>query len=70
MNEVDIQSKFQSLSPELKKEVLDYIDFLISRNKNKKQKTKKLTFEWQGKLSDLKEEFTSVELQHKALEWR
>ncbi|MEN6379619.1 MAG: DUF2281 domain-containing protein [Methanofastidiosum sp.] len=36
MNEVDIQSKFQSLSPELKKEVLDYIDFLISRNKNKK----------------------------------
>ena len=68
MNEVDIQSKFQSLSPELKKEVLDYIDFLIS--KNKKQKTKKLTFEWQGKLSDLKEEFTSVELQHKALEWR
>lgn len=68
MNEVDIQSIFQSLSPELKKEVLDYIDFLIS--KNKKLKTKKLTFEWQGKLSDLKEEFTSVELQHKALEWR
>ena len=70
MDELDIQSKFQSLSPELKKEVLDYIDFLISRNKNKKEITKKLTFEWQGKLSGLKEEFTSVELQHKALEWR
>ncbi|MEN6379618.1 MAG: DUF2281 domain-containing protein [Methanofastidiosum sp.] len=32
-------------------------------------KTKKLTFEWQGGLSELKDEFTSVELQHKALEW-
>lgn len=27
-------------------------------------------FSWEGELSELKEEYTSVELQHKALEWR
>jgi hypothetical protein len=30
----------------------------------------KFKFDWEGGLSDLKEQYTSVELQHKALEWR
>jgi len=37
---------------------------------SKKPKAKKFTFNWEGGLSELKEEFTSVELQHKSLEWR
>jgi hypothetical protein len=34
------------------------------------EKKGKLTFDWEGGLSDLKEKYTSVELQHKAMEWR
>ncbi len=31
---------------------------------------KKFKFDWEGGLSEVKEKFTSVELQHKASEWR
>ena len=30
----------------------------------------KFKFDWEGGLSDLKKKYTSVSLQHKALEWR
>lgn len=64
-----IQTKLNGLSDELKKEVLDYIDFLITKY-CKKEKKGKLTFDWEGELSDLKNKHTAVELQHKAMEWR
>jgi hypothetical protein len=64
-----IQSKLDELSEELKKEVLDYIDFLIIKY-HKEEKKEKLKFDWEGGLSDLKDKYTSVELQHKAMEWR
>ncbi|MGQ3686056.1 MAG: DUF2281 domain-containing protein [Candidatus Loosdrechtia sp.] len=64
-----IQTKLDELSEDLKKEVLDYIDFLIMKY-SKEEKKGKLKFDWEGGLSDLKEKYTSVELQHKAMEWR
>lgn len=64
-----IQTKLDELSEELKREVLDYIDFLIMKH-HKEEKKGNLTFDWEGGLSDLKEKYTSVELQHKAMEWR
>ena len=64
-----IQVKLDELSEELKREVLDYIDFLIMKH-YKEEKKGKLKFDWEGGLSDLKEKYTSVELQHKAMEWR
>ena len=64
-----IQTKLNALPEELKNEVLDYIDFLITKY-HKKEKKVKLTFDWEGGLSDLKNKHTSVELQHKAMEWR
>ncbi|MFA6979983.1 MAG: DUF2281 domain-containing protein [Ignavibacteriaceae bacterium] len=64
-----IQTKLEELSEELKKEVFDYIDFLIMKQ-YKGGKKEKLKFDWEGGLSDLKEKYTSVELQHKAMEWR
>jgi len=30
----------------------------------------KFSFSWEGGLKELKNEYTSVELQHKAMEWR
>jgi len=68
MYEKDIERKVRNLPENLKK-VLDYIEFLIEKHRGKKIK-KKFTFDWEGRLSDIRDEFTSVELQHKALEWR
>jgi hypothetical protein len=33
-------------------------------------KKKKFTLDWTGGLSSLKKDYSSVELQHKAMEWR
>jgi hypothetical protein len=42
------------------KKVLKYIEFLLENHQNKK--TKKFTLDWGEGLSDIKDEFTSVEL--------
>lgn len=59
----------EELPTDLKKEVMDYIEFLLQKY-GKKIKKKKFNFDWEGGLSELKGKFTSVELRHKALEWR
>lgn len=46
------------------------VDFLLSKYQEREVVRKKFKFDWEGGLSDLREKFTSVELQHKALEWR
>jgi len=51
----------------LRREVLDYIEFISMKYKGKITKSKKFTFDWEGGLSEIKEKFTSLELQHKAL---
>ncbi|HGJ65487.1 TPA: DUF2281 domain-containing protein [bacterium] len=45
------------------------IKFLKDKYGNKTER-KCLKFDWEGGLSDLKDKYTSVELQHKVLEWR
>lgn len=70
MNKKDIEIIMQELPEDLKKEVLDYIEFLLTKHKSKKIEIRKLKFDWEGSLSDIKDKFTSIELQHKALEWR
>ena len=70
MNEIEINSKFKMLPDSLKFEVLDYIEFLTNKYYNKKSFKKGLKFNWEGGLSELKEKYSSVELQHKSLEWR
>ena len=70
MHEKEIESMLRELPEEFKKEVLDYIEFLIRKYQKKRIKGKKFKFDWEGGLSELKEKFTSVELQHKASGWR
>jgi len=64
-----IKDKLEELPQDLEKEVLDYIEFLLQKY-GKRTIKRKFKFDWEGGLSDLKEKYTSVELQHKALEWR
>lgn len=70
MHEKEIELKIRELPEDLRREVLDYIEFLLKKYRDKEIKVKRFKFDWEGGLSELREKFTSVELQHRALEWR
>mgnify|MGYP006249586575 CR=1 FL=1 len=73
---VDLQllTKFQKLPNEIQSQLLDYTDFLsakylpTSETNGKKEDT--FSFDWEGGIEDMKDEFTSVELQHHANQLR
>jgi hypothetical protein len=69
MHEKEIELKLQKLPVELRKEVLDYVEFLIKKNKGTESTTKKFRLDWEGELSGIQGEFTSVELQHRILDF-
>jgi len=56
------------LPPDLEQEVIDFAQFLLK--KRKKKPGKKLSQSWGGGLEEFRDQFTSLELQKKALEWR
>jgi len=64
----DVEKVLSQLPPEARRELLDYAEFLLQKYGRKGKKKRGFTFSWEGKLKDVK--LTSVELQHKALEWR
>lgn len=74
MNVNEISSKIDRLPNHLVPEVLDYIEFLLnkygSNEIDRNEAKNKFQFDWEGGLSKLRDQYTSVELQHKALEWR
>ena len=66
----EINKKMKRVPPHLLPEIMDYIDFLLTKYGAASDKETPFDFSWEGGLSDISEEYTSVELQHKALEWR
>jgi len=62
-----IEEKIKELPPELQQEVEDFVEFLLKKHRPKPKG--KLKFGWEGALKDLRDKYTSVELQHKVLEW-
>jgi len=62
-----LEEKIKQLTPEEQEQVLKYIDEIISAKKTKEKR--KLKFDWAGGLADLKDKYTSVELQKKINEW-
>ena len=70
MHEREIEMKVQQLPDVLRREVLDYMEFLLKKHNSTKSKAKKFSFDWEGALSEIRGELTAVELQHRALEWR
>jgi hypothetical protein len=63
-----VQEKFQMLSPQRQVEVVDFIDFLLSREAPKSRT--KMELDWAGALEDMRDEYTSIELQRQANIWR
>ncbi len=53
---------------EMAKEAIEL--YLESKKAHEEVEKEGFRFDWEGGLSELREKYTSVELQHKALEWR
>ena len=62
-----IEVLIEKLPPELQQEVYDFAQFLFMTKVNPKQK--KLRLSWAGGLSEFRDQYTSLDLQKKALEW-
>lgn len=65
----ELLKRFKKLPPELQREVMDYVEFLERKYLSYMSEDKDFEFSWEGCLKDIRDKYTSVELQHKALEW-
>jgi hypothetical protein len=62
-----LEEKIMELPPIYQQEVEDFVDFLAEKKIKILKKTP--TFSWAGALKDMRDEYTSVELQHKIADW-
>jgi hypothetical protein len=58
----------QELPPDAQAEVRDFVEFLLMKRARKPGHT--LRQDWAGSLRDVRDRYTSLELQQKALDWR
>jgi len=58
----------KELPPESQAKVRDFVESLIEKQRHKSPG--RLRQGWAGALSDYREQFTSLELQKKSLDWR
>jgi len=63
-----LKEMVEQLPPDLQEEARNFIEFLLQRYENRPQG--KPRFDWSGALKDLRDQYTSVQLQHKIGEWR
>jgi len=64
----ELKDLIETLPPDLKKEVEDFVKFLLE--KRAKRRGNRLSQDWAGALKEFRNQFTSLELQKKAIEWR
>lgn len=62
-----LEEMIRELPPELRQEVQDFTRFLFETKFRPSRS--KLRMNWAGALSEFRGQFTSLELQRKALEW-
>lgn len=63
-----INEMIKKLPPELQKDVFDFVEFLLE--KQAKKMGRRLRQDWAGALRNYRDQYTSLDLQKKALEWR
>jgi hypothetical protein len=64
----EVFRKAAELPEDLQKEVADFVQFLSE--KQRRPRRTRLRLNWIGALRDIRDKYTSVELQHKASDWR
>jgi len=77
MDSTILINRFQKLPSKAKQEVADFIEFISIKYlpsaklpKRKSIVSKYFKFNWEDSISDYKKQYSSVELQYKANEWR
>jgi hypothetical protein len=63
-----LKELIEALPPEFKQEVEDFVQFLLEKRARKRGK--KLRQDWAGALRVYRNQYTALELQKRALEWR
>ena len=64
----ELQTKLERLTPEQQAAVATFVDGLLKQAAPPPRPA--MTFEWAGCLADLRDQYTSVELQKEANRWR
>lgn len=64
----ELEEIIKELPSDLPQEVTDFARFLMEKRARKPKG--KMNLDWLGALEDMKDQYTSVELQHKIQEWR
>lgn len=64
----NIVEKFNQLPPDLQEKVIKYIDSLLPQKELRRNKKPKL--DWVGGLKEYRDQYTALELQKEALDWR
>lgn len=62
-----LEELIKELPPEMRQEAVDFLESLLEKGRRPQKAALKLN--WRGALQDLRDKYTSVELQHKAQEW-
>lgn len=62
-----LEEKIKTLPPELQQKLEDFLETLLINYPTRDET--KLKQSWAGALSDLRDKYTSLELQKKSLEW-
>lgn len=63
-----LEDLIHQLPPELQEEVADFTQFLLEKRARKRGKP--LRQDWAGALREYRDQYTALEPQKKALEWR
>ncbi|MEA3349072.1 MAG: DUF2281 domain-containing protein [Chloroflexota bacterium] len=63
-----LKDYIEELPPDIQQDVQEFAEFLLEKRTRKPKG--KLIFDWAGALKDLRDQYASVELQHKIAEWR
>ena len=63
-----VDEAIRRLPPERQAEVIEFVEFLLAKHARTPRRPMKC--DWAGGVRDLREQYTSVELQHEASTWR
>ncbi|HEV7798509.1 MAG TPA: DUF2281 domain-containing protein [Pyrinomonadaceae bacterium] len=63
-----ITEMVNELAPGQQAEVLDFVEFLLEKKRSTTRR--KPQFDWAGALKDMRDDYTSVDLQHEITRWR
>ena len=63
-----IDEMVKQLAPGQQAEVRDFVEFLLAKQRSIPRR--KPQFDWAGALREMRDDYTSVELQHEITRWR